>query len=29
LVVPEPEVVAELAPPDAEPELHPAQLGLF
>ena len=39
LVVPEPEVVGDLAPPpepeaepelrDAEPELHPAQLGLF
>jgi DNA polymerase len=33
VVVPEPELVAELAPtpaePDAEPELHPAQLGLF
>ena len=32
LVVPEPEVVAELASPpelEAEPELHPAQLGLF
>jgi uracil-DNA glycosylase family 4 len=32
LVVPEPQVAAELAPepePEAEPELHPAQLGLF
>jgi DNA polymerase len=30
LVVPEPELLAEPAPePEAEPELHPAQLGLF
>jgi hypothetical protein len=30
LVVPEPELLAEPAPDvEAEPELHPAQLGLF